>query len=102
MKLPDQTNYEDLDRCPETGRLFEVGSGALPKAKQSANFTRERDRAADMPKPGERCSKTGRPFECGSGAFTKTMQSEMFVRANLPPSPDESLYLAELQRSQSQ
>ncbi|SHH38109.1 hypothetical protein [Bradyrhizobium erythrophlei] len=37
-------------RCPTTGRLYEVGSGATSHEHQTANFIRERDRAADMPK----------------------------------------------------
>jgi hypothetical protein len=38
------------ERCSITGRLFEVGSGALSHADQSANFVREAQRAADIPK----------------------------------------------------
>lgn len=38
------TSYEkriygdDAERCEETGFIFEAGSGALPKAEQTANF----------------------------------------------------------------
>ena len=69
----------DAERCPETGRMFEQGSGALPREQQTANYVRERDRLADMPKPGERCLQTGREFECGPGALTKTRQSAIFL-----------------------
>ena len=71
----------DSDRCPVTGRLFEVGFGALPKDQQSANFVRERDRAAGLPKEGERCPKTGRLYECGSGAHTRADGS---IRTSVP------------------
>jgi hypothetical protein len=71
---------EGCEYCPETGRPYERGSGALSKEAQTANFVRERDRFADMPKHGERCLQTGREFECGRGALTKTRQTELFLR----------------------
>jgi hypothetical protein len=33
-----------FDRCPETGRPYECGSGVLSKEEQTRNFIRERDR----------------------------------------------------------
>lgn len=75
---------QGFETCPETGRPYEVGSGALPNEEQTANFVRERDWRADLPKPGETCPQTGRAFECGSGAHTKTMQTERFL-SELPP-----------------
>ena len=92
--MADQPNAENLvfslgdprvtARCEKTGRLFEVGSGALPHAEQSANFVRDAARAADMPKNGECCPKTGRFYEFGSGALTKTQQSALFAREASP------------------
>lgn len=63
------------ETCPETGRPYECGHGALSREAQSANFIRERNRAADMPTRGERCPQTGREYECGSGAHTRTEQT---------------------------
>jgi hypothetical protein len=71
---------EGCEYCPETGRPFERGSGALSKEQQTASFVRDRDRLADMPKPGERCPQTAREFECGRGALTKTRQTANFLR----------------------
>src|SRR5947207_8046252 len=86
----------DADCCPVTGRVFEVGSGALPKEQQSANFVRERDRAAGLPKEGERCPKTGRLYECGSGAHRRAEQTASFVQANLPPTQEEKHHLEQM------
>jgi hypothetical protein len=69
----------DCARCPVTGRHFEQGSGALPHEQQTANFVRERDYVADLPKEGERCPQTGREYECGSGALTRTRQTARFL-----------------------
>jgi hypothetical protein len=69
----------DAERCPETGRMFEQGSGALSREQQTANFLREAGRAADIPKEGERCVQTGREYECGSGAGPKTAQTARFL-----------------------
>jgi len=66
-------------RCPKTGRLFEVGSGALPHDQQTANFIRELDRTADMPNPGE-CDPKGRQYETGAGCLTKTAQRAIWDR----------------------
>jgi hypothetical protein len=76
FNLGDDPNHP---RCSVTGRLFEVGSGALSHAEQSANFAREAALAADMPKPGERCAQTGREFEGGSGSLSKTAQTRQFL-----------------------
>ena len=70
---------EEIHRCPKTGRAYEVGSGALSHAEQTANFVRERDRAADLPCAGER-GPDGRPYETGSGCLTKTAQRAMWER----------------------
>ncbi|QQN62117.1 hypothetical protein JIR23_21195 [Bradyrhizobium diazoefficiens] len=69
----------DCEFDPVTGRPFEKGSGALPKEDQAANFLRERDRAADMPKEGERCIQTNRAFEFSSGCLTKARQTAIFL-----------------------
>jgi hypothetical protein len=66
-------------RCPITGRLFEVGSGALPHDQQTANYVREAKRAGDMPHDGQFCPQTGRYYEFGSGALTKTAQTRIFL-----------------------
>jgi hypothetical protein len=66
-------------RCPKTGRLFEVGSGALPHDQQTANFVRERNHAADMPCAGE-CAPGGRAYESGRGCLTKTAQRAAWER----------------------
>src|SRR6266481_4633254 len=71
------------ERCPETGRPYECGSGALSKEQQTANYVRERDHLADMPKEGEVCPQTGREYECGSGCGTKSNQTRAFI-AELP------------------
>jgi len=71
---------EHFERCPQTGRPFETGIGALPKAQQTANFIRDRDRAADMPKAGEVCPRTGREYEVGTGAHTRLAQTARFIR----------------------
>jgi hypothetical protein len=76
-------------RCPITGRLFEVGSGALPHEQQTANFVRQRDMKADMPTEGEICLQTGRPFECGSGALSKADQTRIFL-SELPREAKEA------------
>jgi hypothetical protein len=78
----------DCERCPVTGRHYEQGSGALEREAQTANFVRERDRLADMPKPGERCPQTGREYECGPGAQTKRAQTAR-VLSELPPAEKE-------------
>jgi hypothetical protein len=70
---------EEIQRCPQTGRAYEVGSGALPRDQQTANFVREAARAANMPKDGESCAQTGRFYEFGSGALTKTAQTKIFL-----------------------
>jgi hypothetical protein len=70
---------QGCEYCPQTGRPFEQGVGALTKEEQTANFLRERHFAADMPKPGEVCPQTGQPYEYGSGAQTKTRQTENFL-----------------------
>jgi hypothetical protein len=75
---------EEIQRCPKTGRAYEVGSGALSHEQQTANFVREAARFGDMPKDGECCPKTGRFYEFGSGALTKTLQSALFVREASP------------------
>lgn len=67
-------------RCPETGRPLESGIGALSKDKQTAAFVREREAAADMPRPGETCPRTGREYEVGGGAHTKSQQTARFVK----------------------
>jgi hypothetical protein len=66
-------------RCKVTGRLFELGSGALPFDQQSANFIAEQNHAADRPTEGERCIHTNREFQVGSGALSKTAQSRQFL-----------------------
>jgi hypothetical protein len=71
-------------RCEKTGRLFEVGSGALPHTEQTSNFLREAARDGDMPKHGEICGRTGRPYETGSGCLTKTAQTAAFLREANP------------------
>ncbi|MEH2546660.1 hypothetical protein V1283_003305 [Bradyrhizobium sp. AZCC 2262] len=71
---------EAPERCPETGRAFETGFGALSKEQQTASFIRDRDRAGDMPIDGEACPQTGRAFEVGSGAQTRTLQTARFLR----------------------
>jgi hypothetical protein len=38
------------NRCPKTGRLYEVGSGSLPREQQTASFVREAESTADMPR----------------------------------------------------
>jgi hypothetical protein len=83
----------EVQRCPQTGRAFEVGYGALPKDQQTANFVRERDTAADKPKQGERCPITGRLYECGWGSLTKTAQTALFVRDAHPPTPEEKQHI---------
>jgi hypothetical protein len=80
MQNLDHIFGEGTEYCEHTGMPFERGLGALSKEAQTANFIRERDRLADMPKPGERCTQTGREYECGSGAHTKTRQTELFLR----------------------
>jgi len=91
--MTDTTNSENLvfnlgddvtARCPATGRLFEAGSGALPHEQQTANFVRERDRGADMPKAGETCVQTGREFECGRGCLPKSAQTAQFLNELSP------------------
>jgi hypothetical protein len=69
------------EACPTTGRRFEQGSGALSHEAQTALFVAERDRLADMPKPGEVCPKTGRAYEVGSGAHTRAEQTARFAGA---------------------
>jgi hypothetical protein len=71
-------------RCPKTGRLFEVGSGALPHDQQTANFVHEAARDGDMPKAGEICGRTGRAYEVGSGCLTKAAQTAAFLREANP------------------
>jgi hypothetical protein len=71
-------------RCPATGRLYEVGSGALSHEQQSENFIRQATASGDRPREGERCAQTGREFECGSGALPKTAQTRRFL-SELPP-----------------
>jgi hypothetical protein len=66
-------------RCPVTNRLYEAGSGALSHQQQTAAFVRERDIAADMPRPGE-CAPDGRPYETGAGCLTKSAQRAMWSR----------------------
>jgi hypothetical protein len=75
---------EEIQRCSRTGRAYEVGSGALSHAEQTAMFVRQAARTADMPTDGECCPKTGRFYEFGSGALTKTQQSAMFAREASP------------------
>jgi hypothetical protein len=87
--MTDSANSENLvfnlgrdpnhPRCKVTGRLFELGSGALPHDQQTANFIREGNRDADMPREGETCAQTGRPFECGSGCLPRSAQSRAFL-----------------------
>jgi hypothetical protein len=74
----------DAQRCPETGRLFEQGSGALSHEQQTANYLREAGRSADMPKPGECCPQTGREYETGSGCLTSMSQTRLFIEAMSP------------------
>jgi hypothetical protein len=71
-------------RCEKTARLFEVGSGALSHAEQTANFVREAARDGDLPKSGESCDRTGRPYEVGRGCLTKTAQTAAFLREANP------------------
>jgi hypothetical protein len=71
-------------RCARTNRLYEVGSGALPHAEQTANFVREAARDGDMPKSGEICDRTGRPYEVGSGCLPKAAQTAAFLREANP------------------
>jgi hypothetical protein len=66
-------------RCETTARLYEVGSGALSHAEQTANFVRERDLVGTRPKPGERCAQTGREYECGSGSLSRERQTANFL-----------------------
>ncbi len=68
----------DAERCARTGRIFETGSGALPREQQTARFLREAATAADMPAEGERCPETGLPFEVGRGALTRARQTALF------------------------
>jgi hypothetical protein len=75
---------EGCEYCPQTGRPFEQGVGALTKEQQTANFLRDRHFAADMPKPGEICGRTSRPYEVGSGCLTKTAQTAAFLREANP------------------
>jgi hypothetical protein len=48
--MAEPNDYENnlfghgFERCPETGRPYEVGSGALSKEEQTRNFIRERAR----------------------------------------------------------
>lgn len=70
-------------RCPETGRPFETGIGALSQEKQTAAFVRDRDAASDMPQPGETCPRTGREYEVGAGAHSKSQQTARFVKEAL-------------------
>jgi hypothetical protein len=55
-------------RCPRTLRLFEVGSGALSHAEQTANFVREAARDGDLPKSG---AALDNPFLNDNTAATK-------------------------------
>jgi len=66
------------ERCEITGRIFENGSGALPREQQTAMFLREAAVARDMPSEGERCPETNIPFEVGSGALTRARQTANF------------------------
>ena|ERR1700674_3262239 len=75
---------EEIQRCPKTGRAYEVGSGALSREQQTANYLREAARGDDMPTDGEQCAQTGRFFECGSGALSKTAQTKIFLDQLLP------------------
>jgi hypothetical protein len=75
---------EEIQRCPKTGRAYEVGSGALSREQQTANYVREAARAADMPRDGEQCPQTGRFYEFGSRALTKTAQTKIFLSELLP------------------
>jgi hypothetical protein len=70
---------EGFERCLVTNRPFEVGSGALPRDQQTANFIAAAAYAADLPKLGEICARTGRNFETGHGCQTKTMQTARFL-----------------------
>jgi hypothetical protein len=79
---------EGFERCPVTDRPFEVGSGALPKDQQTANYIAAAAYAADLPKPGEICARTGKTFEIGHGCQTKTMQTARFLRELSPDSSD--------------
>jgi hypothetical protein len=69
----------EMERCPKTGRAYEVGSGALPHDQQTENFVRESDRAGTRPIEGERCVQTGREYECGSGSLSKERQTANFL-----------------------
>lgn len=87
--MTDTANSENLvfnlggdsahPRCDVTGRLYELGSGALSHEQQTANFVRERDFAGTPPKEGERCVQTDREYECGSGALSKERQTAVFL-----------------------
>jgi hypothetical protein len=70
-------------RCPKTLRLYEVGSGALSHAEQTANFVREAARDGDIPKPGE-CDPKGRQYETGVGCLTRTAQRAIWDRNASP------------------
>jgi hypothetical protein len=72
------------ERCPATGRLFENGSGALPRDEQTAMFLREQAAEIDRPKEGESCPQTGRPYDCSIGARPKSEQSAVFLQQLSP------------------
>jgi hypothetical protein len=78
----------DCELCPVTGRHYEQGSGALSHEQQTANFVREADIAAVMPKHGDVCPQTGRTYETGYGCGSKAWQTRQFL-AELPPEQQE-------------
>jgi hypothetical protein len=67
-----------VERCPRTGRIYEVGSGAWSKEEQTERFLREAAIAANMPREGEHCLQTGREYMVGSGAWPRSLQTQLF------------------------
>jgi hypothetical protein len=72
------------EKCPITGRPYEVGIGSASKDRQTANFIADRDASLDRPKEGERCPQTGREFEVGSGSLSKAAQTARFLSEQTP------------------